>query len=114
MRSRFRDQAVGNRWDSRRWIARDRRLQSRPMSDAPTTDPKSPAERNGLVPLLVVGAVLVAVYFGWQTLGRRPRSEPFGPWSDAHQVAPDPPALAPATGQGGPSVAVEDEDEPEE
>lgn len=77
-------------------------------------DAKRAAERNGLVPLLVVGAVLVAAYFGWEALGRGPRPEPFGPWSDANQVAPDPPALAPVLGQAGPSVLDEGEEDVED
>ena len=66
--------------------------------------------RNGLVPLLVIAAVLGTAYLGWEALGRRPRPEPFGPWSDAHQIAPDPPALPSAVGESGP-IQLDDGDE---
>lgn len=72
------------------------------------------ARRNGLMPLVVIAALLVAVYAAWGALGRRPRPDPFGPWSDAHQVAPDPPALPGGTGESGPAVFDEGDDEIED
>ena len=59
------------------------------------------SERSALPIFLPLVALAVLAYAGWLGLGTRRAPDPFGPWSDANQLAPGPRApIAPPSEEG--------------